>query len=180
MSYNTKSINFKENEHKSTEFLKVNPNGKIPALIDGEYTIWESMGINFYIADKYKPQLLGNDPMQRGLVHQWSFWAIADLQAPIIEVFIQLVFVPEEKRDASVIEKAMSKLPALLATLEQELQGRNYLLGDDFSLADLNVASVVSICDKINFSLEQYKNVSQWRNRISERSAFKKYMELRK
>lgn len=178
--YEAKTVNFKENEHKSEEFLKINPNGKIPALVDGDYTVWESMGINFYLADAYKPELLGSDPKQRGLVHQWSIWSVADLQAPLIEIFIQLVFMPEERRDIKVIEKAKEKIPALLETLNRGLEKNKYLAGDEFTLADLNVSSVVSICDQIKYDLTDYKNITNWRSALSDRPAFQKYQELRK
>jgi glutathione S-transferase len=176
--YTNKTINFKEQEHKSEEFLKVNPNGKIPALVDGDYTIWESMAINFYLADAYKPSLLGKDAKERGIVHQWSLWAIADLQGPLIDIFIQLIFVPEEKRSEAVIAKASKKLPALLETLDQNLKKNQFLLGNNFSLADLNVSSVVTITEAIKYSLDGYPNIISWLGRLSERSAYRKYQDL--
>ncbi|MCB0362836.1 MAG: glutathione S-transferase [Bdellovibrionales bacterium] len=91
IEYENKPINFREKQHKSPEYLKLNPNGKVPVLVDGDFVIWESLAINFYLAEAYKPQLLGSDIQHRGLVHQWSIWALADLQPPLIEAFIQSV-----------------------------------------------------------------------------------------
>ncbi len=178
-SYETKTINFREQEHKSAEFLKINPNGKVPALVDNGFVIWESMAINFYLADAYRPMLLGKDAKDRGQVHQWSFWSGGDLQTPIIEIFIQLMFVPEDKRDLKVVEKAQEKLPALLDTLNKGLENSEYLVGEEFTLADLNVASVVSICPAIQYDLSEYGNIVHWLERISSRPAFKRYQELR-
>lgn len=178
-TYENKSIDFRKGEHKSEEFLQINPNGKIPALVHDDFTIWESMGINFYLADAFKPELLGANPQQRGIVHQWSIWSIADLQAPLISIFIQLVFVPEERRDHKVIEQAEKKLPALFETLDRSLGHSKYLAGDSFSLADLNVASVVAVAHEIKYDMSSYKNINNWLGVLSERPAFKRYESLK-
>lgn len=178
-TYDAKPLNFKEKEHKSLAYLKINPNGKVPTLTDDDFVIWESIAINFYLAETYKPELLGLDNKQHGLVQQWSLWGIAELQSPIIGAFIQLVFVPEERRDNGIIEKAMAKIPGLLKVLDDALEGKNYLVGDDFTLADLNVASIASLCSEIKFDLTAYKNIQTWLTQISERPAFKKYQKLR-
>jgi glutathione S-transferase len=117
--YTLKEVDMKNKEHKSPEFLKINPMGKVPAMVDGDVTLFESMAINFYIADTYKKELLGSTPGERGLAHQWSFWATSELQGPIIDIFIQKVFVPEDKRDHTIIENSLNKLPALLHILIQ-------------------------------------------------------------
>ena len=178
VEYSTKSIDFSAGEHKSEAFLQINRNGKVPVLTDGDFTIWESLAINNYIADAYKPELLGTSPQERGLVSQWSIWSVADLQVPMIQAFIQLVFVPEPRRDAEVIKKAFEKIPGMLNTLEAELEGKDYLVSNTFTLADLNTSFVVSICDDIKFDLSEYSNINQWRNRIAERAGSKQYKAL--
>jgi glutathione S-transferase len=178
VDYEAKSINFKEKEHKSAEFMALNPNGKVPLLTEGDFKIWESMAINFYLAEAHKPELLGKDVQERGLVHQWSFWALADLQTPIIKIFIQLVFVPEERRDAEAIKKAREKLPPLLQTLDSELESKPFLMGEDFSLADLNVHSVVTVCEQIDVDLTDYQNVKGWMGRVESRPAYQSYQAL--
>ena len=178
VAYETKSIDFRAKEHKSEAFLKVNPNGKVPALLDDDFTIWESVAINNYIADAYKPELLGLTAKERGLISQWSIWSVADLQDPLIKVFIQLVFVPEPKRDETIITQSLEKLPAILSSLEKSLEDKQYLVGDRFTLADLNVVFVVGICDDIKFDLSAYSNIGQWRNRIAEREGTKRYKAL--
>ena len=138
------------------------------------------MAINLYLAEAYKRELIGKNAKQKGLTHQWSMWAIGDLQTPLIDIFIQLVFMPEEKRSMETIEKAKAKLPELFNTIEVALSSTKYLAGDEFTFADLNTASVVSIADRIEFDLSEYKNLNAWRSAISERPAFQRYMELRK
>jgi len=176
--YERVSINFKEREHKSENYLKLNPNGKVPLLLDNDFKIWESIAINFYLAEKYKPELLGKTLEQKALVQQWSIWAIAELQPPIIETFIQLVFVPEEKWDRQVIEKSTGKIPNLLKILDSQLRDQNYLVNDQFTLADLNVASIVGICKDIQYDISSYQNITKWLNQLSQRESFKKYSEI--
>lgn len=178
--YTMKEIDMRSNEHKSAEFLKINPNGKVPAMVDGDLVLFESMAINFYIAEAYKKELLGSTAAEKGLVHQWSFWASSELQGPMIEVFIQKVFVPEDKRDNNVIETNMKKLPDLFNILDKSLEGKKYLVGNQFTLADLNTASVASIAMPLGLDMSPYKNIMSWLGAMSDRPAFQKYMDLRK
>ncbi len=178
-TYQMKEIDMRKNEHKSEEFLKINPNGKIPALTDGDVTLFESMAINFYLADTYKKELLGNTPAERGLVHQWSFWASSELQGPVITLLIQKVFMPADKRDNNIIEENTKALPALLNVLNTTLAGKKYLAGDHFTLADLNTASVVGVCHAIVENLGGYPNVQSWLAGLSDRPAFQKYQSMR-
>ncbi len=178
IEYETKKIDFKEKEHKSNEFLKLNPNGKVPVLVDGDHQIWESMAINMYLGDKYKPELMGKSLIERGKTYQWSFWSLMDLQTPLIDIFIQMVFVPEDRRDLEKIEKSRAKLPALLETLDKELSHHKYLTGNEFTLADLNTASVVHVSKHIKYDLSTYTNIQRWLELISERGAYKRFLKL--
>lgn len=180
VDFTQKDVDMKNKEHKSQDFLKINPMGKVPAMVDGDITLFESMAINYYIADTYKKELLGTTAFEKGLSQQWSFWATSELQPPIIEIFIQKVFMPEDKRDNSVIEKNIKKLPDLLAVLNNSLAERKYLSGNEFTIGDINTASVVTICPMIGINLEEYPNINSWLGTISDRPAYQKYQGLRK
>jgi len=166
-------------EHKSAEFLKINPNGKVPAMVDGDLTLFESMAINFYLAEAYKKELLGKTAAEKGLVHQWSYWSIAELQNPMIQVFIQKVFVPAERRDDKVIEENLNQLPPLMTVLNNALEGKKYLVGNEFTLADLNTASVIGIAHAIGLDMKPYSNINAWLGAIADRPSFQKYMGMR-
>lgn len=180
VAFTQKDVDMKNKEHKSADFLKINPMGKVPAMVDGDITLFESMAINYYIADTYKKELLGTNALEKGLSMQWSFWATSELQPPIIEVFIQKVFVPEDKRDHNVIEKNLNKLPELLTVLNNSLADKKYLAGNQFTIGDINTASVVSICPMMGVDLGAYPNIKSWLGTISDRPAFQKYQGLRK
>lgn len=176
--YEAVPVNMRAKDHKKPEFLRMNPNGKVPVLKDGDFVLWESMAINFYLAEKYKPALLGADLQEKAEVLKWSFWALVEYQTPIIEAFIQKVFVPEAHRDHAIIAKSLEKIAPLNQLLEQQLTGRNYLVGSSFSLADINVASVAKLCPMIGADLSQFPAIQSWVNRLMERPAALKVAEL--
>jgi len=180
VAYTLKELDMRNKEHKSAEYLKINPMGKVPAMIDGDITLFESMAINYYIADTYKKELLGTTALEKGLSMQWSFWATSELQPPIIEVFIQKVFVPEDKRDQNIIDKNLNKLPDLLNILNNSLAGKKYLARNQFTIGDINTASVVSIAPMMGIDLGAYPNIKNWLGAMNERPAFQKYQNLRK
>ncbi len=176
--YQCVAIDMKNKEHKSASFLKINPNGKVPVLVDGDMQLFESMAINFYLAEKYKPSLLGTSIAEKALNYQWSFWAIAELQDPMIQILIQKLFVPEAQRDHKVIEKNFSLLPALFKVLEEGVAQRKYLAGNEFTLADINVASVAQLAPMIEFDLSPFPSVRQWLAVLSDRPAAKKIEQM--
>ncbi len=180
--YHNKNVDMRAKEHKSEAFLKLNPNGKVPVLVDsdGDVTLFESMAINFYLAEKYKPILMGKNHAEKASSFQWSFWASSELQGPLIEVFIQKMFMPDDKRDQKIIDNNLEKLPGLFNILDGALAKSKYLAGDNFTLADLNTASVATIAPLLGFNLSAYKHIDGWLKAISDRKAFQKYSELRK
>ncbi len=177
--YESVNINLMEKEHIGPAFLEINPNGKVPALVDGENTLFESMAINFYLAEKYKPELMGKNLKERALVYQWSFWASSELQGPLIQLLIQKVFVPEAKRDQKIIEESLEVLPRYFQVLDKSLANTKYLAGNEYTLADLNTYSVASIASALQYDLTPYKNILGWMGQLSERPAHKKYAAMR-
>lgn len=176
--YEAVAVNFRNGDNKKPEYLRMNPNGKIPLLRDGDSVIWESMAIDCYLAEKYQPELLGTSAEARALVLQWSFWSLVEYQKPIIDVFIQKVFVPEPQRDQKIIEKGLEKIQPLNRILNEHLTDREYMVGTSFTLADLHVASVAKICTAIGVSLDVYPHTHQWLARMLARPAAQRVAQL--
>ena len=150
-------------ECRTPEFLAINPNGHIPALRDGDEIYWESLAINLYLAEKYgKPGFWPATAEARGHVYQWSFWAITEVEPLLITLLTQLVFLPEDRRDPKVAENARKKLDTPCQILEERLAKSAYLLGDAFSAADLNVASVFRLGSVVKLDLSTYPQLSRW------------------
>ena len=147
---------------QSEDYLAVNPNGRIPALVDGELVLFESMAINLYLARTYGGDLYPTDPADEARAQQWSVWAISEIEPLQMQIVIQKFFTPDDRKDPAVIERAAKGLERPLAVLDQHLADRDYLLGDRFSVADLNVASVMLLLNMVEHDYQAYANVSRW------------------
>jgi len=147
---------------RTPEHLAVNPNGHIPALVDGDQIFWESMAINLYLAEKYDGGLLPKTVEDRGHAMQWSFWVMTETEASVVELLFNTLILPEESRDAGVVAAASQKLQGPFAVLDSALEGRDYLVGDGFSVADLNVAAVLGWSLLAGFDFAAFPNLDRW------------------
>ena len=149
-------------DSKAGDYLSVNPNGRIPALVDGDLHLFESMAINLYLAKKYAPTLYPASPADEARAMQWSVWAISEIEPLQMQIVVQKLFTPEDKRNQKVIDYATSSLQRPLKVLDAALAGRDWLIGQAFSVADLNVASVMHLMKMIRFTYAEHANVQRW------------------
>ncbi len=162
---------------KKPDFLAINPNGRVPVLIDGDLTLFESMAINLYLAKKYDGGLQPKTPEDEARAVQWSFWGMTELEAQLIQMLLNTVMLPEAERDPSKIEAAVEALERPLRVLDGALADRAYLLGDAFTIADLNVASVLSLANIVGLDLSGYTNVKRWFDACLSRPSFGRALE---
>ena len=101
---------------------------------------------------------------------QWSVWPISEIEPLQMQIVVQKFFTPEDQRDATVIERAEQGLGRPLKVLNDTLADRPYLLGDDFTIADLNVAAVMDLLGMVQFDLAAWPNVVAWRERCIARA----------
>src|SRR5437762_5488749 len=127
---------------QSADYLRLNPNARIPTLVDGDVVLWESMAINLYLSQRY-PGPMHADAATLGLAAQWSFWAMLETEALLLDLLFHRVLLPEFARDASYAERDELLLKKPLGVLNDALAGRDYLVGNSFTVADLNVASIL-------------------------------------
>ncbi len=179
LPYETLPLDMANKEHKKPAYLKLNPNGKVPCLVDEEFVIWESLAINYYLVDKYKPELLGAQAKERGHVQQWSVWALTELQPPLVEILIQMMFVPEPHRDMARVQKAREKVPPMLQILNEALAHKKFLVGERLTLADFNVGSVINLAVGLQMDMRDYPNIQVWFGQLKERPSFKKFSDVR-
>jgi len=149
-------------DSKTPEYLAVNPNGRIPALVDGELKLFESMAINMYLAKKYGPQLVPDELEGEARAYQWGVWGISEIEPFQMQIVVQKFFTPEEKRSEEAIAAASRGLARPLDVLDATLADQTYLLGDAFSLADLNVAGVMELLNMVQFDTSAWPNVERW------------------
>ena len=155
---------------RTPEFLHVNPNGHVPVLQEDGLTLCESMAIN-YLARKYDKGLWPKTMDDEGRAFQWSVWAMTELEDPIITALRNRVLLPEEQRDAQKADEAAQRFSAPLKVLDGALANKTYLVGDTFTVADLNVASVLMFAPLAKFDLSSAANAQAWLGRCTSRPA---------
>ena len=154
---------------RTPEFLRLNPNGHVPVLQEDGLTLCESMAINLYLARKYDKGLWPKTVEDEGRVFQWSMWAMTELEDPIITALRNRVLLPQEQRDAQKAEEAAQRFVAPLKVLDGALAGKTYLLGDTFTAADLNVASVLMLAPLASLNLSSAASAQAWLGRCTSR-----------
>ncbi len=174
LEYEQVEVSLKEREHKKPDYLALNPNGRVPTLVDGELTLWESMAINFYLADKYDGGLKPKTPENRARAVQWSFWGMTEMESKLMTVLRNRLLNAEDQRDAALADEAEQELRAPLGVLNGVLEGRDHLLDGAFSVADLNLAAITSWGKMAKLKLEPFPNVARWLSASLARPAYQK------
>jgi len=174
--YKHEPIDFRGKELQSEAYRSINPNSRVPTLVDDDLVLWESMAINLYLANKYgmKKGLWPEAVEQQALAYQWSFWVMTEVEHPLLTVLMHKRVLPEEKRDAQKVSRNAGVLRKPFEVLDQALENQAFLAGDHFTVADLNVAAVLSWCKPARFSLKPYPNIDEWLNRCLQRPARKR------
>ena len=157
---------------KSPEHLKINPNGHIPALEDNGHVIWESMAINLYLAEKYgKPPFWPATPEGHADCLKWSFWGMTEVEPHLMTLLVNRIFLPADQRDEKAAQKAADALKAPLKVLDDQLGRHEYLLGNEFSIADLNVAAILSFALLVKLDMSATPKVQAWLQKCLNREA---------
>jgi len=175
--YELIQTNVRTEDLQNPEYLQLNPNARIPTLVDGELVLWESMAINLYLAQRPGPMHSGS-AATLGLAAQWSFWAMLETEALLLDLLTHRVLLMEHVRDPSHVERDTLLLQKPLTVLNGALNGRDYLAGESFTVADLNVASILGWGRASRLDLSRQPNVARWLERSLRRPAFRRVRDL--
>lgn len=152
-TYELVKVDLMKGEQKNPDYLKLNPNGKVPVLVDDGVTIWESVAILLYLADKFPAaKLLPAHHADRARAFQWLIWQPTTFGMPAATLFRQFRFTPEDKRDQKVIDSAKADVSKNNEMLAGGLQGRDYL-GGTFSIADIALVPYLYILAELSIAL---------------------------
>lgn len=161
-------LSMQDKEHKSADFMAINPMGQVPAIQDGDYTVWQANAVLIYLAAQSENPLLGRSAQEWGSITQWMLWQSSALAPVVVPLHVENYFkrargiaADAEKRDA-----ALAQLCALLSVLDGALSGRDYLVGDRLTVADFAVAGDFSHAANAGFPLTEFPNVQRWLNTI--------------
>ena len=158
---------------ESAELLEANPNARIPAIDDNGFRMYESLAINLYLARKYgTDNAIGLHSLEEeALATQWSFWAMTEVEKPLLVHLLHALGM--RAVDEATLAQARTDLDRPLQALETHLGARLYLIGDRFTIADLNVAAVMAWAIAGKVDLSAYPKTAEWLKRCTSRPAFK-------
>jgi glutathione S-transferase len=169
------------NEARAPEILKINPNGHIPVIDDDGFVLWESMAINLYLAKKHASGSLYPVRFEdEARVWQWSFWGMTEVERPVLTALFHRALLPEKERDAALADQCEKELGRPLMVLDQAVAAQPYLLGEHFSIADLNVASILSWARPARIDLSHVPKMADWFRRCAERPAARAARDLQR
>jgi glutathione S-transferase len=134
-------VNLLAGEHRRPEFLKINPAGKIPVLVDGDRVLTESVAIVLYLAEKYSHKgLLPPGLNERAQVNRWLLFAATELEQPLWRISRHTALYPEEQRLPGDVSLASGEFKDMASVLEKHMQGQQFVAGDSVSVADFVMA----------------------------------------
>jgi glutathione S-transferase len=182
VQFTPRLLDTRNGENRTQEYLAVNPMGKIPALLDGSFRIWESNAINWYVAEKYPAAgLLPATVEGRAAVQRWLFFQAAHVTPACIPLFRATNRRVQEfwqtKGDPEAAEAGRKELLRWLPVLESALAGRQWLEGA-YTLADIAYAPHLWLIVEGGFKLTPYPAVHAWLERLLARPAWRKTGEL--
>jgi glutathione S-transferase len=135
------TVNMLAGEHKAPAYLKVNPAGKLPTLIDGDLTLTESMAIVLYLGEKYLDKgLMPRDLAARAEFYKWIMFAATELEQPLWRIARNTAVYPENKRIPADVPHAREDFSESAAVLEEHMKGREFLVGKTATIADFVMA----------------------------------------
>ncbi len=158
---------------RSAAFLKVNPGGQIPSIDDDGFVMHQSLAINLYLAKKHGGPLAPATVGEDGLMTMWTLWAAADVEPHSILVLYHTIGKPPAERDPKIAAAAIEALRPHFATLDKHLAATGFVVGDRFTMADLNVAEVVRYAMPAKELFAAAPNVAKWIAACHARPAFK-------
>ena len=171
LAFNHIQTNFFDGSTHTPEFLAINPNGRVPVLNDDGFVLFESLAINLYLAKKYGGALAPVDHKEEALCVQWGFWVMSEVEKPLLFAAANRALFAEDSRDEEQAQMAIAKLNRPLQVLDSQLADRSFVLGDRFTVADLNIATVMDLAPQCGISLEAWPHVNQWHQHCLARPA---------
>ncbi len=168
-------VDLRRGEHKTPEFLAMNPNGKVPVLQDGGRSLWESNAIMCYLSDAAKSDLWPHDARQVDVL-RWLSWDAQHFTRHASTLYFEHIIKPQfgiGKADAATVEEATRYFKIYARTLSDHLSRRDFLVGDALSIADFAVANALPYADAAELPLDEFPEIQRWHARLGELPAWR-------
>ncbi|HLG85045.1 MAG TPA: glutathione S-transferase [Bradyrhizobium sp.] len=160
---------------QETHYLAMNPNARVPTLVDGDYALWESNSIMRYLCMAYRPDtpLYPAEPKRRAAVERWLDWTLSTVQPVDRPVFWAMVRTPPEQRDMAVVQRDADAAAQVWRIAEHHLSTRRYMEGDSFSLADIAIGAYARRWLGVEgITRPQQPHLARWLALLGERKGF--------
>jgi glutathione S-transferase len=145
------SVDLRGGEHRRPDFLRLNPAGKVPVLVDGDLVLTESAAIVMYLAEKYPDKgLVPADLKLRAQAYRWIMFAVTELEQPLWRISRHTFIYPENKRIPDDIVIAREDFVEMAAVLDRHMEGRQFIVGDRMSIADCVTAYVIDWANELH------------------------------
>ena len=176
LDYEIVKMSFDPASLQSADYLKINPFGKVPVLVDGAVTMSESVAIVEYILNRYADGRLepDHDSPEYGKYLQWLHFGESTMMGPVAQMASHAVFLPEEQRSPAILEQGKKTWSHYLDILDKELADKDYLCGDEFTAADIVIGYTLFIVKLFKLDPGGFPNIDAYYERLSSRPAFQK------
>ncbi|KAK9506115.1 hypothetical protein O3M35_008108 [Rhynocoris fuscipes] len=166
VSLELKELNLLEGEHLTEDFLKINPEHSVPLLVDGDIALSESRAILIYLADAYgkDDSYYPKDNKDRAIVNQRLFFDASNLSSRIIDCYVAPVLWESKPFRTEMLPKVEDSFNILNTYLD----GKDWVAGDQITIADYSIVTIVSLAEAIGYDLAKHENVANWLARCKE------------
>ena len=162
-------------EHKSADYLALNPNGKVPTLVDGTRVLWEADAILCHLAARCDSELWPQDARQIEII-RWFSWNMQHFTAHAGTLYFEYVIKPRfgiGAADPAKVEAATGEWRRYAAVLDNHLHDRAWLVGDEITLADFAVAITLPYAEPAHIPLHEFPTIARWHERLNELDAWR-------
>ena len=181
LPYNTILMDLKNGDQFQSDFLRISPNNRMPAIVDyseksAPVTVFESGAILLYLAEK-TGKFIPNSKLGKKKVMEWLFWQVGNLGPMGGQHSHFWNYAPESEKDGYAANRYAEEYDRCFEVLERQLEGQEYIV-NEYSIADIISWPWVLIAKAMGRSLDAYPNVTNWRQRVKERPAVRKGVDL--
>lgn len=168
-------VTLEKGEHRTPEFCAMNPNAKVPVLVDGELVLWESNAIMCHLAEKAGSDLWPRDE-RRIEVLRWLMWDATEFAPAAATFYFEHIIKPRFLRseaDPAEIARVTPAFERYAGVLEAHLKGRDYLVGNALTVADFAVAITFPYAEKTRVPLQAFPEIRRWHAQLNELAAWR-------
>jgi len=172
LNYELERFTLGQKEMRGPEYAKVNPNGRVPTLIDDDVTISESTAIAQYLGAKYAPELTaGPEDQNFAMYLQWLHYAEGMIMPPINNYVVETILLSPERRNDEIAARSMKLLNRTLGAVESHMEDREFIAGN-FNICDTITGHSVIISRRLGADFSNFPNLSAYADRLEDRATF--------